>query len=320
MTTTTVPQPVFASVTLPVTQALDRVKLVLFRPFNPGKWFAIGFCAWLATLGQGGGGGYHFNFPSGGGKSGNLRHALEEATRFVHQNLAWLLPLLIVGVVLGLTLWVLITWLSSRGQFMFLHCVALDKAEVGVPWQRYAPQGNSLFWFRLGFGLLGAALTLPLVGFAVVLIASMIKREVVRAGPLLAVIGLLCAVLAVSLVWAVIRKFTLDFVTPIMAMRNCRCLAAWREFLGLARGHFWPLLLYLLFQLVLGLGIGLLVLAVVLLTCCLAGCLLAVPYLGTVILLPVLVFQRAYSLHYLAQYGPAYDVFTPPPATPGTAS
>ena len=40
-----------------------------------------------------------------------------------------------------------------------------------------------------------------------------------------------------------------------------------------------------------------------------------VPYLGTVLLLPVLVFQRAYSLHFLAQFGPAYDVF-PPAASP----
>jgi hypothetical protein len=39
-----------------------------------------------------------------------------------------------------------------------------------------------------------------------------------------------------------------------------------------------------------------------------------IPYLGTVLLLPILVFKRAYSLHYLAQYGPQYDVF--PSATP----
>ena len=31
--------------------------------------------------------------------------------------------------------------------------------------------------------------------------------------------------------------------------------------------------------------------------------------LGTVLLLPVIMFKRAYSLHYLAQYGPAYNVF-----------
>ncbi len=39
------------------------------------------------------------------------------------------------------------------------------------------------------------------------------------------------------------------------------------------------------------------------------------PFVGTVLLLPVLIFKRAYSLYYLAQYGPQYDVF-PQPAAP----
>ena len=48
------------SVIDPVTPAIDRVKLILFRPFDLGKWFVIGFCAWLAYLGTGGGGGGGF--------------------------------------------------------------------------------------------------------------------------------------------------------------------------------------------------------------------------------------------------------------------
>ena len=31
------------SVAEPVSPALERVKLVLFRPFDLGKWFVIGF-------------------------------------------------------------------------------------------------------------------------------------------------------------------------------------------------------------------------------------------------------------------------------------
>jgi hypothetical protein len=34
-----------------------------------------------------------------------------------------------------------------------------------------------------------------------------------------------------------------------------------------------------------------------------------IPYLGTVLMLPILVFERSYSLYYLAQYGPEWDVF-----------
>jgi hypothetical protein len=50
-------QPNRVSVIDPITPAIDRVKLILFRPFDMGKWFVIGFCAWLAYLGGGGGGG-----------------------------------------------------------------------------------------------------------------------------------------------------------------------------------------------------------------------------------------------------------------------
>jgi len=34
------------------------------------------------------------------------------------------------------------------------------------------------------------------------------------------------------------------------------------------------------------------------------------------LLLPVLIFKRAYSLYYLAQFGPEYDVFPQPAAAP----
>ena len=46
---------------------------------------------------------------------------------------------------------------------MFLHCVALDKAEVAVPWRKFERGAISLFWFRLGLGLVGLAGCVPLL-------------------------------------------------------------------------------------------------------------------------------------------------------------
>jgi len=65
---------------------------------------------------------------------------------------------------------------------------------------------------------------------------------------------------------------------------------------------------------VLALAIFVVILTAVVATCCILGCLAAIPYLGTVLLLPVFVFRRAYSLYYLAQYGLDYDVFRLVPA------
>ena len=59
-------------------------------------------------------------------------------------------------------------------------------------------------------------------------------------------------------------------------------------------------------------------------TCGCACCLSALPYLGTVLLLPVPTFKRSFSLLYLRQFGPDFDLFSaeseppedpsPPPA------
>ena len=46
-------QPREISVIEPIGAAFEKTKEILFKPFDIGKWFVIGFCAWLATLGNG---------------------------------------------------------------------------------------------------------------------------------------------------------------------------------------------------------------------------------------------------------------------------
>jgi len=85
--------PANVSVGLPVGQAIERVKRVLFQPFDLGKWITIGFCAWLAYLGQGGfHGSYNFSSPHGGG-AGAVREWVEQARHYVTDNLIWIVPL-----------------------------------------------------------------------------------------------------------------------------------------------------------------------------------------------------------------------------------
>jgi hypothetical protein len=298
------------SVTRPVDLALARVKQVLFRPFEAGKWFVIGFCAWLAYLGYGSG--FNYQLPGGRhGSVGNFREGYENTRNYVIENLSWILPLAATVFVFCLGLWVLFTWLHSRGEFMFLHCVALDKAEVAVPWKKYAREANSLFGFRLALGVVSAAVLMPPLVLCGLKIFRMLMNDAWSVPGVLAAIGLGLAFLLAVIVFAIIHKFTTDFVVPIMYRQRRRCWDAWAEFGRLLMTHLGYFILYLLFQIVLGIAIAIVVLATVLVTCCIAGCLLALPYLGTVLLLPVLVFKRSYSLHYLAQYGREYDVFAP---------
>ena len=43
------------SVVDPIGQSLKRTSEILFKPFDLRKWFVLGFCAFLAYLGEGGG-------------------------------------------------------------------------------------------------------------------------------------------------------------------------------------------------------------------------------------------------------------------------
>jgi hypothetical protein len=77
-------------------------------------------------------------------------------------------------------------------------------------------------------------------------------------------------------------------------------------------GNLGTIILYFLMKIVLVVGVGFIAIVVTCLTCCLA----ALPYLGSVILLPLLVFRRSYSLCFLAQFGPGWRCFSEPVAPP----
>ena len=88
------------SVVEPVSPALERVKQMLFKPFDLAKWITIGFCAWLAGLGEsGGGGGFnygnHYDNNSGSRRNSSGIFTMQ-ASDFVMANLGWIIPLTIL--------------------------------------------------------------------------------------------------------------------------------------------------------------------------------------------------------------------------------
>lgn len=315
------PTPPEISVSKPVDRAIERVKQMLFRPFSIEKWITIGFCAWLANLGQGGG---SFNFNNGfsGGKSTpstnfNTVHAHD----FVMSNLSWIIPLGVVIVIIFIALVVVIIWLHSRGTFMFLHCVALDRAEVKVPWRKYAREGWSFFKFNLMLAFAGLALLVPIILGGAWIIYDMVRQNGANfdASKVVLLVALILAWFCIWVPLMIINVFTRHFVAPITYMRGCTCVEGWRILIPLLEGNAGRFTLYILFQIVLSMGIGFLVIAFVLGTCCIGGILLIIPFIGAVVRLPVSVFQRSYPLYYLAQYGEEYNVFrsvvAPPPLT-----
>jgi len=275
----------------------------------------VGFCAWLAELGHTGGG-MSGNFGQGvpqkssnaGAIAEQLRHFEHQAREYIAANLYWLIPTAVAVALTSLALMALVMWLSSRGKFMLLHNVALNSAEVTAPWNEYGREADSLFKFRLVVALAGMAVLLPLAILGVIIALSMISRGEANVTGVITEVGLAMTFFMLSLAVNLFLKFTTDFVVPIMYLRRQTCMAAWGEFWGLLTGHIGDFVIYLLFQIALAMAIGMLVLLVVVFTCCTAGCLMMLPYIGTVLLLPVILFKRSYSLYYLAQFGPQYEV------------
>ncbi len=309
------PQENQISVIDPISPAIEWVKTILFRPFDLGKWFVIGFCAWLAYLGEGGGPNFNFNF--GRQQHGAPGEAFHNAKEVIIENLFWIIPVAITVFVIFIIIGFVITWLSSRGRFMFLHCVALNKAEVVAPWHKFSKQGNSLFLFRIVVGLISFAIVMLIIAMLVVIGIIMFAGS---GGPnplgiIFMVLLAICLIIPTAIIFALIGKFTRDFVVPIMYLREGTCMAAWREFWPMLTGNKGRFTIYILFQIVIALAVGTVILACICITCCCLGCILAIPYIGTVILLPILVFDRSYSLLYLRQYGTGYDVFGSEPAT-----
>ena len=312
----TAEQPNKVSVIDPITPAIDRVKVMLFKPFELRKWFVIGFCAWLAYLGGGGGGngGVQWHGPyKPHGQQTEIAEGVNTAKEYLLDNLCWIIPLIAIVAVVIIGIALLIIWLNSRGRFMFLHCVATNKSEVKVPWHKFSKHGNSLFLFRMVLCIIGLAIVaLPVLG--IVFLAIMMATKTVpyvASIPGIILCGLIIFVLAIVL--SLVRKFTFDFVVPIMFLRTASCIAGWREFLTILSVNKARLALYILFQIVIAIAIGTIIFIGFCIGCCFccASLLLFIPYIGTVILLPLLVFKRAYSLYYLRQFGPGFDIFSP---------
>lgn len=299
------------SVIEPLSPAIEKVKEILFRPFDFPKWLAIGFCAWLAHLGEGGSL-PNLNYRRFVNRE-NFSEIGSEITDFL--NSYW--PIIIVLAVVGLIIFIIVSivclWLRSRGQFMLLHCIVKNEAKIGEPWNRFSKEGNRLFVFNLVVGVISSIVSAILVLMIIVSALLTIKGG---ASTVVGVIGLVptailgvCAVIGIML----FRKFTIDFIVPIMYLRRCGPAEGWRIFLRLLpvnKGNFF---LYILFQIVIALAVGAVIFIIALCLCCFCCCsliLLSLPYVWAVSLLPILVFDRSYSLYYLRQFGTEWDILT----------
>ncbi len=295
----------------PLQRGWERMRRILFEPFRPVTWLALGFTAWLANLAGGMGGGGQFGVPSDD-DSRRVLDGLHSAWARLAE-VALFVPLLILAALVVVVLVLAVMWLSSRGKLMFLDNVVRGQALVDAPWRRCGRLGTSLFLWRLGFG----AACLAAVGA----ILLMVLGPAVAAGSwrdpfagMSIAAGIFGAVLValIGLVAALVSLLLDSFVVPIMARYDLGAVAAWRALLPWLQAYPGAFVLYVLFVLVLALVMAAATVLVCVLTC-FACCLWCIPlvgsYLMTVVLLPLWVTYRAFSVEWLAQLDPKFDLF-----------
>jgi hypothetical protein len=291
----------------PLNRAWERMKRILWQPFDFKKWLVLGFSAWLAGLADGaGGGGWKWmaddnDFPG----SRNL-HGSGEVFRNAGEALIWL-PIIAVAIMAVAAILLLILWVSSRAKFIYLDNVIHNRAQIVEPWHRLRDLGNSLFLWRVGF-LVACGLVMLLLLLLFFAPAATLSFSDALAGLSYAAMGFGVLILIVfGILAAFVALFLEGFVIPIMYKFDLKATEAWRYFMPWLKTRPVPFFLYGLFVLVLGFCVVVLFGLVCLLTCCIV----AFPYVGTVILLPIWVTYRLFSVEFLAQFDPGFNLFIP---------
>lgn len=295
----------------PLQRSWLRAKGMLLGPFNLELWFIVGFTAWLARLWDGsiwgGDGGLRWDMNNGDHRFGGLvGPGVEKIINALGHPLEFFVAMMLLMLFLAIA--VAVAWVGSRGAFMFYDNVAWKHGRVSDPWQRLGRLGDSLFLWRVGTQLLAGLLALALILPILVLIAPAVAVGGIFAG--LGVAGALLtglAGLSLGLTVAFVGFCTDQFVVPLMHRYDEGVLAAWERFLPLLRARPLAFVLMALAYLVVWMFVSIIVFAAGAVTCCALFLVLSIPFVGTVVLLPVHVTLRAFGPEFLAQFGEAYD-------------
>ncbi len=310
--------------------AWERMSIILFRPFDLGKWFTIGLSAFLAGLLNGGNGfnsstsTNNVNFNNNGFSGGsNLPSTKFDWNQFhasvnhAFSGVALGMIILIFAVVFVIIIVVTLVcyWLGTRGQFLLIDNIVRNRGAIGWPWNYYSRQANSLFVFHLAVFALAFLVFIPLLVIAAVMAIPIFRQGRWPVGwEIGGFVGLALVYVILALGLNLCLFIFREFGVPLMFRNGLMAWAAFVESMRLLVRHPGSVLLFVLLRFVI--AIAAFIVAIII--CCFSCCIELVPYLGTVVLLPVLIYIRCFSLDCLAQFGPHYDVWTvdvPPTGT-----
>jgi hypothetical protein len=299
----------------PFNQAIELTRLILFRPFDITKWLVIGFAAFLSGWFNSGGGSINpWSFRGWNTSSAQPSTFQLRSFNIDHAGVLFLV-LIAVLVIVFFTFLILWFWITARGRFIFIDCIVRNRAAIAEPWREFRREGNRFFLFLIVLMVASIAVVALLAGL--VFGSLMLWRNYhISNVPALLVLVPIAVFAWVAL--AVVVNLIIYFMPPVMYARRCSPGEAARGLVQLVLDEPAPFILFILFMIALWIGWIMVGCLVTCLTCCLAS----LPYIGTVLVLPVPVFFRSFSLLFLRQFGSDWDVWekipvpettTPPP-------
>ena len=242
------------SATDAISPAWQHTSRLLWTPRNWRLLLKIGFVAFVARMG---GCGSSFNTP--------LNHADSGVHQMPHNLWPIVAAMLAMAVVIGavvLVIALLVFYLSSRMQFVFMEAVLRSDTTIGPIWKRYGPAT----WRWMGLKLLLCLCLLVL--FAPFLIPVVItfahSMGGVHGGTLqnpgaffMAILGFIGAIFLFLLLSGIVFSLVSDFGLPSMALESTPISVTLQRVWSLVRNEPGQVSLYLLLKFVLGIACSL---------------------------------------------------------------
>ena len=300
----------------PIQEAWEKMVEVLFRPFEIGKWMVIGFGAFLANLGRESGSGGSSGSSNYGSSSENAGESLADTCakglNYVSDIWAEHATLIItlsgVAILLLIAISFFVNWLNGRGQFILLDNVLNNRGAVAEPWGGYRKEGNSLMIFQVVLEWVASVIIIALIAGGVICLLPVIIAEEFSGIHLGAISAMVVLFVLICIVVGFVKMVLNHFVVPLMYHHRISVLDGFKAFAPIFKNNFWRIVLFGLVMFLVSSVVGIAVLFGIVLTCCTALLVLIIPYIGTVALLPVFVFQRFIGLEFMKQFGDEYDL------------
>ena len=286
------------SVINPITHAWNHMVRILFKPFAFKKWLALGFCAFLAQCSEQG------MVASGGGN--NNPSGFDEGKLWIENNIGFFISIVSAGILLVLIIGLLISWISCRGKFMLLDGIVKNRGAIKEPWAEYKKEGNSLFLFSIVVGLVFFVIFLLIAGISVLIAMPDIQSKAFGGASIAAIVLGGSLMLLFILTGIALSAFIKILMVPTMYLKRVRAIQGWKiAWNQLLNGHVGSFMLLILIMFLLGIGASTVAFYAFCATCCIA----ALPYVSSVVFLPITVFFVCYALYYIQQFGIEWKFF-----------